>query len=392
VTRGKNERPRASKPAGPLAGLSGPDALRVALASVPRPKASLFATLKSLFAPMKSLFAPLKRETAWRRRARRALFWIVLLQLVLVVAFIGVLVIGERSRATLIALYLPRQPLLVATVGCALLAPFIRRGPRVTLGLMGVQSILALVVFFPVMGFSTGATERGLKPIRIASYNIYFGRLGPERLVDEIVAMTDRMDIIVLQASFVSFAEMAKERLKEGWDVRQEKEFVLLTHFKVQKAELGPTLPGTDQAPSMYMRSVLDTPQGTLRVFNVHPYSARHALFDAKETPTNIDRRDEQIAAAVTAARSDPPPFVLIGDTNLPAMSGIGRRSFAGLKDAFEETGFGFGYTFPATRPWMRIDRALGHGIRFLAAEVGPTGHSDHRPIFVRFELEPPDL
>ena len=49
----------------------------------------------------------------------------------------------------------------------------------------------------------------------------------------------------------------------------------------------------------------------------------------------------------------------------------------------------GIGYTFPAERPWMRIDRVLGaDGVRFLSAEVGARGASDHRSLRVRFELE----
>ena len=69
-------------------------------------------------------------------------------------------------------------------------------------------------------------------------------------------------------------------------------------------------------------------------------------------------------------------------------MSGIARKSFEGLKDSFAEAGFGFGYTFPAKRPWMRIDRAFGRGVRFTGSRVGPLGASDHRPIFVDLEVD----
>jgi endonuclease/exonuclease/phosphatase family metal-dependent hydrolase len=82
---------------------------------------------------------------------------------------------------------------------------------------------------------------------------------------------------------------------------------------------------------------------------------------------------------------------VIVGDTNLPPLSGIGRRRFGAFRDAFEAVGFGFGYTFPAKLPWMRIDRVLaGPGVRFLSARVGARGASDHRSLRVDLELEAP--
>jgi endonuclease/exonuclease/phosphatase family metal-dependent hydrolase len=139
----------------------------------------------------------------------------------------------------------------------------------------------------------------------------------------------------------------------------------------------------------MFVKYVIDAPGGALRVVNVHAYSPRHALFGDREPDRNIAQREGQIAAAVAAARDDVPPFVIGGDTNLPALSAVGRRHFAGMTDAFDDVGFGFGYTFPASRPWMRIDRVLGgRGIRFGDVRVGARGASDHRPLFVDLELD----
>jgi len=366
-------------PPAALRGLSGADALKVALSTVPprRP----------------SPFDPVKDETGWKAKARRWGYRLVLLQMVLIVAFISVLLIGEYSRATLIALYLPRHPLIISTVGCGIIAWFTRRGRKVTAALLGIQVVLSLIVLFPVMGFSTGgASSSGIKPIRMASWNVHFGHQGRENVVEEVVKMTERTDIIVLQASFGSFSERIKPRLTSiGWNIEQHNEFVLLTRFAIQQAELGPQLPGEGETPSMYVKYILTTPRGTLRVFNVHPYSPRHALFSDDETPQNIDRREDQIMAAVTAARSDPPPFVLLGDTNLPPMSGIGRKAFDHMKDSFTEAGFGLGYTFPMKRPWMRIDRAFGQDVRFTDIKVSGPVPSDHRSIYVELEMDSSD-
>ena len=326
-------------------------------------------------------------------RVRRLLYWAIVLELAGIALFLLVLVIGEQSRLTLISLYLPRQPLLAAAILGALLSPLARnaaappeRQKRRLRALLAIHAILALVIVFPIMGVRFGSSRpptRDGATIRLASYNVFFGKLGRPALIDEIVAM--QADIIVLQAAFGSLGERLKERLPDR-TIRQEGELVLVSRFPVRTVEAPPPL-GKNE-PAMFMKYVIDTPTGALRVVNVHPYSPRHALLGGDASGDNIADREAQIGAAVDAARSDVPPFVIAGDTNLPPMSGIGRRRLAGLTDAFTEVGFGFGYTFPAKRPWMRIDRVFaGDRVRFLDMRIGPRGASDHRPVFVDLEL-----
>jgi endonuclease/exonuclease/phosphatase (EEP) superfamily protein YafD len=317
-----------------------------------------------------------------RERLRRLLFVALVCELAAIVIFLAIVLLGERSRATLVALYLPRHPLLAAALLGAALAPFTRRRVR---PLVAAHLVMALVVLFAVMGFNLGRSrEDGKDGIRLASYNVYFGKLGRPELLDELADMP--VDILTLQATNDSLGERLRERFPDR-HVHQEHELVLVSKFKIKNASVPPPL--DDGAPAMFVEYVLETPNGDLRVINVHPYSPRHALFGGEDTSENIEHREAQIRAAVDAARKDGPPFVLVGDTNLPVLSSIARRSVGRMRDAFEEVGFGFGYTFPSKRPWMRIDRAFADdGIRFLSFEVGPKGHSDHRPIFVTFTLE----
>jgi vancomycin resistance protein VanJ len=314
-----------------------------------------------------------------RSRWRRLLFWAILFEIGAVVLFIAALPLGEWSRLTLVLLYLPRFPLLVAAATGALLAPLTQRNVRF---LVTLQVFLCLVVLFPVMGLVVTTSRRAERPIRLVSHNVFFGRAGRLALIEEIVAMP--ADIVVIQAAFGSLGEKLRERLPDR-TVRQDDEFVLVSRFPVQSVEFAPPLP--DGTPAMFVKYVIETPSGTLRLYNLHAYSPRHALLGDSETGGNIAQRDGQIAAAVAAARNDASPFIIAGDTNLPAMSGIGRH-FSGLTDAFADVGLGFGYTFPAKRPWMRIDRVLGSdGVRFTDVRAGPRGASDHRALLVGFEL-----
>jgi len=304
----------------------------------------------------------------------------LIVELAAILLFLAVVMLGERSRLTLIALYLPRHPLLLACVLGALLARATRRHVKL---LVAAHVVMGLVVLVPVMGFRFGHARPGTHPIHLASYNVYFGKLGKPELVEELADMP--VDILVLQAANDSLGVRLRERFKDR-NIHQEHELLLVTKFKIKKVDVPPPL--EDGALAMFAAYVLETPSGDVRIINVHPFSPRHAMFEGEQTGENIDHREAQIAAAVEAARRDGPPFVLVGDTNLPTLSSIARRNLGRLHDAFEDTGFGFGYTFPAKRPWMRIDRAFAdYGIRFLSSEVGRLGRSDHRPIFVSFEL-----
>jgi endonuclease/exonuclease/phosphatase (EEP) superfamily protein YafD len=317
-------------------------------------------------------------------RWRRLLFWALILELAGVVLFIAVLLLGEQSRTTLILLYLPRLPLLVATVAGALLAPLARRRVR---PLVAIHIALTLVVLFPVMGFSVGWSRTPEQPIRLVSYNVFFGKAGRPALLDELASMP--VDVMVLQAAFGSLGDKLHERLPDR-TIKQDGELVLVSRFPVRTVEVPPPL--ADGTRAMFVKYVVETPGGALRIYNVHAFSPRHALFGDHEPGNDIAQRDGQIGAAVDAARNDVPPFIIAGDTNLPALSAIGRRHFSGLTDAFADVGLGFGYTFPSKRPWMRIDRVLGsEGVRFADVHVGPRGASDHRPLFVDLELSAGD-
>jgi endonuclease/exonuclease/phosphatase (EEP) superfamily protein YafD len=308
------------------------------------------------------------------------LFWAIVLQIAGVVLFIAALLLGESSRPTLVLLYAPRFPLLVAGATGALLAPLTRRTVRL---LVALEVVLCVVVLFPVMGLAVAPSRPAEQPIHLASYNVFFGKAGRSALTDEIAAMP--ADVLVIQAAYESLSERLRERLPDR-TIRQDNELLLVSKFPVRSVEVPPMLP--DGTPPMFVKYVIDTPGGALRVFNVHPYSPRHALFGDRETGGNMAQREGQIAAAVAAAQNDVPPFVIAGDTNLPALSAIGRRHLSGLTDAFADVGLGFGYTFPAKRPWMRIDRVLGSDdVHFADVRVAPRGASDHRAIFVDLEL-----
>jgi vancomycin resistance protein VanJ len=314
--------------------------------------------------------------TKWRRYA----YWASLLAFASIVGFIFILLIGEFRRLTLIPMYVPRHPLLL---GCFVGAGLAYYGKKRVAALLVAFSVLAIVVLFPVMGFNISAGHEIDRPIRVATYNVWFGHGGRPALVEEIAAMP--FDIIVIQAAYGSLEEQLKTRLPDR-HIRQDGELAIVSKFPFHDVIVPPAFP--DGTPSMYVKYVVDTPNGALRVFNLHAWSPRHALGGADDAHENIGAREAQVHGAVEAARSDVPPFIIAGDTNLPALSAIKRRNFGSLNDAFDEAGSGFGYTFPANHPWMRIDRILGSdGVHFASVRVGERGVSDHRSLSADMEI-----
>lgn len=308
-----------------------------------------------------------------------------MLQLGAQVLFVVLLAIGERAHLGFLALYAPRLP-VVAFVGVGMaLAAFARRR-RLLVG----QAIYCAAFPFLIAGLHVNTraspTDRVREPIRLATYNTYFGKLGREKLDDELDATS--ADLLVLQAAYDSLGDRLRRRYPEK-SVHQSSELVLVSRFPIRDVEEPAALP--PNVRPMFVTYLLDTPFGPLVLTNVHPYSPRHALFGEADARENIDAREAQIAAAVASARRRGAPFVIAGDTNLPEWSAIARRHLADLGDAFADVGFGFGFTFPAKRPWMRIDRVMhGPGVRALEAKVMDRGASDHRMLLVSLEMTPP--
>lgn len=314
-----------------------------------------------------------------RERLRKLAAWLVVLELATVALFLVALLIGESTQPTMLVLYAPRQPLLVGVIVGGIASWLV---PRRNL-MIGIHAVALLVVLFPVMGFSVGSSKTSDRAIHLASWNVYFGKLGREQILDEIGDMS--ADIVLVQASFDSITERTKTRFADR-TMHKEDDLVIISKLPIKKILEVPPL--NEKMGPKWTGYVVESPHGSFHLYNVHPFSPRHALTGDWEARDNAGYRDLQVDSVVENAKKNGAPFVIIGDTNLPAMSTILRKRVAGLSDAWSDTGFGFGWTFPSKHPWMRIDRAFGsEGVRFLSMRVGGSLRSDHRPIFVDFEL-----
>jgi Endonuclease/Exonuclease/phosphatase family len=168
-------------------------------------------------------------------------------------------------------------------------------------------------------------------------------------------------------------------------------------------------IPGSQPRSARFVRYRVDTPAGPLQVINVHPVSPRNGLEEARgdgflhgllrgrigsdegiaTLRTNSLLRLHQARAIAAEAQRSAHPVLIAGDTNMPGLSWILASTLGEYRDAFAVAGRGFGYTYPATRPWMRIDRMLGdRRLVFHRCQVLPDIASDHLAVLADVTLQ----
>ena len=336
------------------------------------------------------------------RRALRlfAIIGAVAYPLALVVIILAFRYVGERWWVTLTALYLPR-------LGFALPLPFVLValyfwGPR---RLLALQALSVLILVFPLMGFNPGLGRMFVRApgpaIRLMSFNISFGSPGVSGVLAQVREFG--ADLVLLQDEG-AHVDLGLRKALDGWNVRSDGEFVLASRYPIRDVFVPPPLvypQGTGGAH--FVRYTLNTPLGLVDVFNVHPTSPRPGLEEVRgnglrgeivsgrlfagkasgPVEWNAFRRRRQVAGIAARAYASVNAVVIAGDTNLPGLSWILGEHLGRYRDAFSQAGVGFGYSFPARRPWMRIDRILTNDrLRAVEFRVGNATPSDHRSIF----------
>ncbi|MGW0330783.1 endonuclease/exonuclease/phosphatase family protein [Streptomyces sp. NPDC003011] len=126
------------------------------------------------------------------------------------------------------------------------------------------------------------------------------------------------------------------------------------------------------------LRTTVATDQGPLAVYVAHLGSARVNPRAGFWTDTR-DRNARALGKAVTAEQNE--RVVLLGDLN----GTLDDRAFAGLtsqlRSAQDAAGNGFGFSWPAKFPVVRIDHVLVRGVNPQSSWSLPATGSDHLPV-----------
>ncbi|MCC6905176.1 MAG: endonuclease/exonuclease/phosphatase family protein [Anaerolineae bacterium] len=281
-------------------------------------------------------------------------------------------------------LLLPSLPVLAG----ALLA---RRWPLA--GLTGV-SVLAFIWLFgglllpPVSPGRVCAAEveAPCRRLRVLTHNVGHDLAHLDQLL--ILLREQHPDIVVLQEVGQPYSRSLRTNLADLYPYQAHHPLgvpgmSILSRYPITTEALGAAEMG------YYQVATLDVDGEPLRVINTHP-----------ERPT-IDEsryivRSGPTIRHVAGLAADGQPTILAGDLNLTdKTSGHTMLEAAGLTDAFEQAGWGFGLTYPASQylprvgslpvsllPIIRIDY-VWYSDAFtaeMARPVGSTG-SDHRAV-----------
>jgi vancomycin resistance protein VanJ len=126
------------------------------------------------------------------------------------------------------------------------------------------------------------------------------------------------------------------------------------------------------------LRTTVATDQGPLAVYVAHLGSVR--LYPrAGFLTTHRNRNAQALGEAIAAERNE--RVVLLGDLNGTMNDRVFASITSQLRSAQSEAGNGFGFTWPAKFPVVRIDHILVRGVKPERSWVLPATGGDHLPV-----------
>lgn len=302
--------------------------------------------------------------------------------------------IAERHWLATLVTYLPQWP-FVAPAALLLLVSLVRRARRATL----INAGAVLFGMVALLGFRftlPGNIPKGSPVLRVMTFNIRHGDGGTERIAAAIRHLDP--DVICLQEANaygrLPDPRPGLQRALPGYHFAHGGELMIASRYPIRSRRIVPLETLRTRRPAL--ETVLDVGGKTVTVLNVHlaTFVTTASLQNrrGRSLPAYLrgtaDLRAEQTTALLARARAVQTPLIVAGDFNTPPRGRVYGRLTGALHDAFAERGRGFGYTFPARRPMLRIDYLLTSGGAIpVRASVPAVLASDHRPLIAEVAL-----
>ncbi|MFI0470488.1 endonuclease/exonuclease/phosphatase family protein [Saccharopolyspora sp. 5N102] len=125
------------------------------------------------------------------------------------------------------------------------------------------------------------------------------------------------------------------------------------------------------------LRARLHTPHGPIEVYVVHLPSLR---------PESIDQRNQALDELADALRTDNSSrAIVLGDFNTASSDRAMQRLPSKARAVRQDTGSGFGFTWPARFPLVRLDHILQWGLHPTDTNTIHTRGTDHRAVLADF-------
>jgi len=189
--------------------------------------------------------------------------------------------------------------------------------------------------------------------------------------------MVGRADVVCLQETNglePGFLTRLKQELP-GYGLVRSREVAILTRFPV-RAQRNTLLPATERT---LLTAVLDVNGQAVTVLDAH-FTTILLRGGWREMRAS---REAQLQSVLRVARDMRGLLVLCGDFNAPTRDLVYGQLKRTFRNAFDDAGAGFGYTFPANVPLVRIDHVWLRELDAVRAQVLQGRASDHRPLVV---------
>jgi endonuclease/exonuclease/phosphatase family metal-dependent hydrolase len=266
-----------------------------------------------------------------------------------------------------------------------------------------LQGVTGLVVAGPLMWVSLPVQRLWERPpdgetIRVVTFNLRAG--GPLRF-GELKRWLDRyrVDVVCFQESSRDDPGIQRYLLSEGWYVSQRGLVASRLPVALEYPEYPLEARDGRRYTSLIDRVLVRSPGGIeFAVASVHLPTVREGLeeFLANGDTAGLARhtawwsRETSRVLSALAEVGDVPVLVG-GDFNMPADDSTMAALRGTFAFAFEEAGWGYGYTKPTRMPWVRIDHILtGPEWYVTRCKVGPNFGSDHLPLIAEAILTRP--
>lgn len=244
--------------------------------------------------------------------------------------------------------------------------------------LAAVAVLIPGVVWCSLFAGALAGGRSGVGDLTVVSHNVSGENSDPKRIARALAA--SGADVLAL------------EELSRGSKATYERELASrYPYFAVQEGiGLWSRYPLTAVEPVAIMpwtravHATVDTPKGPVALYAAHLASVRVLSGSGFATA----RRNESAVKLADAVRKEPLPRVVVAgdfngstdDTTLTSLTGL-------LRSAQEEAGDGFGFTWPASFPVVRIDQILVKGVTPVSSWTLPDTGSDHLPVAASLRL-----
>ncbi|WP_435845588.1 endonuclease/exonuclease/phosphatase family protein [Streptomyces erythrochromogenes] len=244
--------------------------------------------------------------------------------------------------------------------------------------LAAVAVLAPLAVWGLLFGGTLADKRSGSGNFTVVSHNVDEDNPDPARTARALAA--SGADVLALEEMSSKATPFYERELAAGYPYHSDTLGVRLwSKHPLNGVEAVPIMPWTRA-----VRATVETPHGPVAVFAAHLASVRLTP-DAGFT---TDRRNDAARKLAAAVRAEPlARVVVMGDFNGTADDSALRPVTSQLTSAQREAGAGFGFTWPAPFPMVRIDQILVKGMGAASSWTLPATGSDHLPVAASLRL-----